>query len=786
MRDVLLYDANPSVRELLASKLKKLQLNVIELAKLEDTEDALMMAKDPFILILDMSRDPGYLPSLQKFVGRYIPETTHCILTSVTPTALAHYLPYDLSTCFFSHVVERPFRMREFIVLIDSLCAASAKLQSVSTFPVINSSVEQITGNIAVETHDPVEEQRVDELVESISLHMNEVLKEADLEAPLKSDEARAGKEPLGGSSGIHHSQGMLDLRATIPHMEAFRKPRVQDDNGVSSKQTRLVHTSLVEKKKVTDKDTCELSMPSAYRSSAEALKRVSASDKDTCELSMPTEYCSKSADALKKVSVPIAGEDGERNVRSARDTLDAIRGYTAEPNVMPDLDMELSGQRKSLSSQEGRVARDSRTRSLPGRQSKPISAVRSSLQRDSSHGSREAVRAVSTESSKKAERSSEEKHLASEKGSLPSLGNASVSPLPSLNAGQGTALPSLSGPLPSLVPAEAPSLPSLAPMDGKKAPSSTENLNSLAFISSQEPSTAACAADEDDEMARIASQPDNPVIYESDAGDGEEEEDSEEFESTMLITHDVMKKALDPTPKLSRLLPIMSGQMSIPAWLDILRLNTMLVDRVTVEVGTPTKQSVVVMDMGNVVWAERMVQDRVLSGREFMLSLSESASSHVEEISEQLEQGSDMSSALMSLDLFSSLIDSFETRLHETLVEIMKAKNVPFRVFRGMSRVAEEMLKERPTLNISLAPFVFEQSRSLKLELVASRFRKFVARPYRTALNASVSLLPQEIQILELLHFPQSLSYIDQNLSFDPAPYLSGLVLFGFADMTT
>ena len=306
-----------------------------------------------------------------------------------------------------------------------------------------------------------------------------------------------------------------------------------------------------------------------------------------------------------------------------------------------------------------------------------------------------------------------------------------------------------------------------------------------MATVSAQGDPQDACLAEEEDELAQIASQPDNPVVYEAGADDGNEDDEAEEFESTMLISHDVMKKALDPAPKISRLLPIMSGQLSISSWLDILRLNIMLVDRVTVEIGTPTKQTIIVMDMGNVVWAERMMQERILSGREFILSLSENASSHVEEISEHLDQGSDMSSALMSLDLFSSLIDSFETRLHETLVDVLKAKNVPFRVLRGMSRVAENLLKERPALNISLSPFVFDQCRTLKLDLVASRFRKFVARPYRTTLNASVSLLPQEMQILELIQSPQSLSYIDQNLPFDAAPLLSGLVLFGFADMT-
>jgi hypothetical protein len=40
-------------------------------------------------------------------------------------------------------------------------------------------------------------------------------------------------------------------------------------------------------------------------------------------------------------------------------------------------------------------------------------------------------------------------------------------------------------------------------------------------------------------------------------------------------------------------------------------------------------------------------------------------------------------------------------------------------------------------------------------------------------------------MQILDMLGSPQSLNFINQNLPFDAAPFLPGLVLFGFADMT-
>lgn len=638
MHDVLLYDANPSVRALLVSQLRKLRLNVVVLSKLEDTGEALMRSKNPLLLIVDMSRCPDYLPELQKCVGRYIPDATHCILTSVTPASLAHYLPYDLSACFFSHVVERPFKMSEFVSLIDSICASSGRQNMRSAAPMINSSVEQIIAPVSGRTPDAVEEARVDELVESISQRLNVVSQDAAQHGIQRQTKAGDASEddPFKAGVSSRTSQGSLDLRATSPSLETYSMSRSRNAKRPSSGAT--------------------------------------------------------------------------------------VRGETAH------------ARNRSSSSWEAQ------TRAAP--EARPSLAP------------------------------------------LPALDMPQMSPLPALDMPHVPPLPALgavqAAPFAASASADAVSRPNQARVDAAGNP----------VHPSEKVRVAAPAPDEQ----KVSGAPQAPRMAEICEDEGmsvpdlavlPEEDEEEALESTMLITKDIMKKALEPSVGLSHMLPVMSGQLSIASWLDILRLNVTLIERLTVELGTSATQTVIVMDMGNVVWAEKMTRENCQSGHDFIFSLSESAHSHIDEISRLIEQGSDMSSALMSLDLFGTLMDAFETRLRETLVSALGQGKQTFRVFGGATRMADKFLKQRPALNMPLAPMLFEQCRKKRLNLIASKFRKFVAHPYRTTLNHSVLLLPEETQILELIRSPQSLSFMNQNLSFDAAPFLAGLVLFGFADMT-
>ncbi len=764
MRDVLLYDANPSVREILASKLSQMKLNVVVLQNPEDTEDALMRAKNPFLLILDMSRCPDRLPAFQKFVGRYISDTTHCILTSVTPASLAHYLPYDLSVCFFSHVVERPFRMREFLMLIDSVCAASDKVRSKSTFPVINSSVEQITGPVAVEVHDPVEERQVDELVESISMRLNVVEDDANQQNSNVDVQMMASSEipdPFTGSMSARMSQIGLELRATSPRLEAYSMARSQEKSDV------VRRTGLVTAKNAS----------------------VECRGADTREVPMTAGYAEMEADEDVRVAVN-KGADSQSRRREAKEGVDD--SVPLKQNF--GIDTDLTGQRKTYSSQERRISRDSRNRGSFPRQSRSQAPVRT----PSTHGSKDAVHAVAKSQECATERASGESLRPVELAPLPALAFPEVTPLPKLGMGQVAPLPSLSNvdvvPLPSLGPMDATLLPSLAVAGNGKDVSSSRHTkvhaSNDAYTKVQEQDETMNGAPGNGEAEKTGDELniDFDVECGTNTSDGlpqASDNDDDELESTMLITNDVMKKALDPAVRISQLLPLMSGQLSIASWIDILRLNVTLVERVTVEIGTAKQQTILVMDLGSVVWAEKMTQDKMASVQAFVTSVSDTAPQNMEKITALLAQGSDLSSALMSLDLFGTMLDAFEKRLAETIRDALNVKNVPFRVFRGTTRAAANMLKERPALSFPLASVLFGQCRAAKMEIVACKFRKFVARPYRTIINATVSLLPQEMQILDMLGSPQSLNFINQNLPFDAAPFLPGLVLFGFADMT-
>lgn len=180
MGEIVVYDANATVREILRSRLNTEGFDVVMMENVADCESVLSRCRSPQALLLDVSRVPDILPHLQTVVPRYIPKAEVCVLTSIQPTALAKYLPAALSSCFFRHVIERPFKMGDFLRFFkDILPTISVTEEQKSSAPlvsaasaVVNSSVSQITGSDGVKScaqvqEDAVLRHQIEDIIES-------------------------------------------------------------------------------------------------------------------------------------------------------------------------------------------------------------------------------------------------------------------------------------------------------------------------------------------------------------------------------------------------------------------------------------------------------------------------------------------------------------------------------------------------------------------------------------------------------------------------------------------
>ncbi len=188
--EIVYFDANATIREMMVSQLKTYGFEVIEVHRLSQCEAVLQRCNNPIILILDMTRQPDFLLQLQQFVPKYLNDPNRCILTTTKPTALAHYLPEDINACFFKHVIERPFKRMDFIRFLEDIIqpyrmVPELKAREVASISMMNSSISQIIDSESVSVPDPVAESfaaSIDKQVESIVQDVSEVLPLVELD----------------------------------------------------------------------------------------------------------------------------------------------------------------------------------------------------------------------------------------------------------------------------------------------------------------------------------------------------------------------------------------------------------------------------------------------------------------------------------------------------------------------------------------------------------------------------------------------------------------------------
>ena len=192
MSEIVYYDANPTVRDIMMRQFGQYGLDVVSVPKLEKCEEVLKRCVHPVIFIADMSRQPEYLRELQLIVPKYIHEPERCILTALQPPALAPYLTEKIEDCFFKHVVERPFRRLDFIQffeeIIEPYLASSVSIRSRYPVSCVNSSVEQITGPVLLDEVDENLAKQVEVIVQSTSnaISLDKLQEDAASEAPVQ------------------------------------------------------------------------------------------------------------------------------------------------------------------------------------------------------------------------------------------------------------------------------------------------------------------------------------------------------------------------------------------------------------------------------------------------------------------------------------------------------------------------------------------------------------------------------------------------------------------------
>lgn len=190
MGEIIYFDANDTIRQMMVKQLKTYGLDVVEPKSLDRCEEVLKRCQNPVVIILDMTRNPEQLPSLQGVIPEYLNDPERCILTTTAPTSLAKYLTRDVSSCFFKHVVERPFKRLEFIRFVEGIIkpymvVPELKSREPAGVSVLNSSVSQIVGEDVGQTpEDKSFSQQVHRQVERIVQDVSVVRPLSELEPP--------------------------------------------------------------------------------------------------------------------------------------------------------------------------------------------------------------------------------------------------------------------------------------------------------------------------------------------------------------------------------------------------------------------------------------------------------------------------------------------------------------------------------------------------------------------------------------------------------------------------
>ncbi len=638
MREVVLYDENPSVRAIITRQLTQLGLSVVQIPALEETERVLQQCKRPFFLIIDLSRHADYLVQLQAFVSRYISSPQRCILTSVQPTSLARFLPSDVSSCFFQHVVERPFKMLDFISLIQDENSRMQSTVLTVAHSNLNSSVQQIISPKSEIIAAPEETKQVDDIVKSVSVSLEALTLDA---GELNANEHRKEKQDL--------EKSVLPLEKQNPEQSFLPLVKQNPEKSV-----------LPLKKQDPEQSFLPLVKQNPEKSVLPSLSPRPAS-------ALPTSLLTTAAN------------------NAASSSMFSRKHGTVSDHSNPPA---------------GRAPR---------------------LRKDSAH--------------------------------LPVN-----EPDKSDNAGHATENPGLS------------SLPPSASRLGKH-PSTT--LNRVTISASR--SAAQLNTVKPESQFNLPKAELKPVVTPTD--------DDFDDDHTMLVTQDLIQDAL-ATPASPKLMPIQTGQMSPHVWVELIKRTCLTGKKLTLEIGNSPKNSIVIIHRGCAIWAETLNGPSPSSVHEFLSALHGATPDDIEKVENAIKNGKNLDDALSSLDCYNDLIPEFEKFISENIQNAVGMKTGGYRVYEGHSKLADALLKLRPTFSVPISNIIYDRYRQTQLDLGAYRFIKFQARPSRNLLNTSIKLSADEDRLMAILKTPQDLDKLKATPLPDALSMLPRLILFEFVDI--
>ena len=120
------------------------------------------------------------------------------------------------------------------------------------------------------------------------------------------------------------------------------------------------------------------------------------------------------------------------------------------------------------------------------------------------------------------------------------------------------------------------------------------------------------------------------------------------------------------------------------------------------------------------------------------------------------------MNDALSSMNRDSLGIEICASEIDQGLINLSNLRDMVFTLYDGIPSIYGALIHHRPMYGINVLPGLYKKIREQQESYdLPERFKSgcYVKRPYRTPLNASISLTDEEAQLLERFKTPVIIS---------------------------
>lgn len=788
MREILFYDANPSVRKMLIPDLEGLGMRVIVIDAIEALEDVLRRSRSLGLLILDMTRQPEQLPKLQELIPRFIATPEHCILTTMMPTALARFLPANIELCFFKHVVERPFKRLDFLSFIASIVGSAmlrggAAVQPFGHAGSFSSNISQITGDSRVDENDAELLERVSgilEIQEERALGAFPKDRVISLQNPATTAAMPFLKPPTAAAAGINIFPPVVKTQAALGGGESL-----------------ALETASQKVAPVAE----EIKAPPPIQTSRQPISRRSLITQDSLRAGSSGLRPKHSSDTHSKAAFAGLGssQGGAEVIRGGSSSRPRIASRLAEPSFSPKADgsgSDLNAQVPVVSAASGTDHMSSNAldglleRRLPG----PIGrlshtqGVRVGLEKlDFSEGHN-----LSSEFSRARTEipvPSEAIEVALQEHGASSVSNGAVSVAVSV-ANANTEIPvpksEIAEAIKQLQAEEAAEvLARESAISNSSLPQVCETSSPMENIRrwANTPSKQNADSEKDNSVLSSMELAKNDALFVDPNGESENT-----AIMSVVTVNDIIKPSLKAGLSLKgeREQALLAGQFSLESLILAIEQSYIQERRFTLEIGVFPNPSVMILFGGRVLWIERLSAGLVRTSGHFLHSLPLGTDYKAKAIENLMSQGMDMNAAITTLELNALFSSVCEESVLEGIGEVLGGEDSTFVLYPGLIERYKKLVSERPATGISVANYLYNACREGRVSLGQAAFidyAHFVARPYRTPFNRSISLEAEALKCLDLVQSPRCLANFDKKGRGDQRALLHRLWVFGFLD---